>query len=238
VHTPAWQVWLCVQLLPSVHPVPFGEAGLEHVPVETSHTPATWHWSLAVHKTGFVPVQMPAWQLSVCVQVSPSLQPVPFGDAGLEHVPVDTSHSPATWHWSLAAHTTGFAPVQTPAWQLSLWVHALLSLQPVPFTAVGSEHVPVPVSHTPATWHWSLAVHTTGFVPVHTPAWHLSVCVQASLSLHAVSSATFPSDGHAPAPSHASGTSQSFAAPRHCVVTGSNVHVAEQQLPGCPLDAP
>jgi hypothetical protein len=33
-------------------------------------------------------------------------------------------------------------------------------------------------------WHESLAVHTTG-VPVHTPFWQESDCVQAFPSLHA-----------------------------------------------------
>jgi hypothetical protein len=42
-------------------------------------------------------------------------------------------------------------------------------LQFVPLFALGFEQTPVPVLHTPATWHWSLAVHTTGFDPVHTP---------------------------------------------------------------------
>jgi hypothetical protein len=32
--------------------------------------------------------------------------------------------------------TTGFAPVQTPAWHVSAWVHALPSLQLVPFATL------------------------------------------------------------------------------------------------------
>jgi hypothetical protein len=47
--------------------------------------------------------------------------------------------------------TTGLDPVQTPAWQLSLWVQALLSVQDVPFGAAGFEHAPVPGSQVPAT---------------------------------------------------------------------------------------
>jgi hypothetical protein len=34
--------------------------------------------------------------------------------AGLEHVPVDGSHVPATWHWSEAVQTTGFEPTHVP----------------------------------------------------------------------------------------------------------------------------
>ena len=36
--------------------------GLEHTPVVVSQVPAEWHLSLAVHVTGFDPVQVPPWQ--------------------------------------------------------------------------------------------------------------------------------------------------------------------------------
>jgi hypothetical protein len=52
--------------------------------------------------------------------------------------------------------------------------------------AVGFEHAPVPGLQVPATWHWSSAVQVTGFDPVHAPAWHVSVCVQALPSLQVV----------------------------------------------------
>jgi hypothetical protein len=57
---------------------------------------------------------------------------VPSGAVGLEHAPVLGLHAPATWHGSLAAHTTGLLPVQTPAWQVSTRVHALPSLHDAP----------------------------------------------------------------------------------------------------------
>ena len=79
--------------------------------------------------------------------------------------------------------TTGFWPVQTPVWQVSVCVHAFASLHAVPFGAFGFEHVPLAGLQTPATWHWSCAVQTTGFAPVQTPAWHVSVCVHAFASL-------------------------------------------------------
>jgi hypothetical protein len=90
---------------------------------------------------------------SVCVHASPSLQAVPSGAAGLEHVPVVGSHVPATWHWSLAAHRTGFEPVHTPAMHASVCVHALPSLQVVPSGALGFEHIPLLGLHVPAMWH-------------------------------------------------------------------------------------
>jgi hypothetical protein len=65
VHVPLWQLSVCVHALPSLHVVPFAAVGLEHAPVLVLHVPATWHWSLAVQVTGFDPVQVPLWQLSV-----------------------------------------------------------------------------------------------------------------------------------------------------------------------------
>ena len=66
-------------------------------------------------------------------------------------------------------HVTVSLPVQSPLWQVSISVHALPSLHVVPFDAVGLEHTPVLALHVPTTWHWSLAVHVTGSLPVQTP---------------------------------------------------------------------
>src|SRR5215470_5746256 len=96
-------------------------------------------------------------------------------------MPVAGSQTPATWHWSRA--------VQTPAWQVSVWVQASLSSQAVPSAAVGSEQMPVAGSQTPATWHWSRAVQTTG-VPgshVNVPRLHTSMPLHASPSLQSAS---------------------------------------------------
>jgi hypothetical protein len=65
--------------------------------------------------------------------------------------------------------TTGFPPVQAPDWQVSVRVHALPSLQATPSALLGFEQTPVEVSQVPTTWHWSTAVHTTGFPPEHVP---------------------------------------------------------------------
>ena len=78
-----------MQALPSLHAVPFARAGFEQVPFAGLHVPAEWHWSSAVHVTGFDPVQTPAWHESVCVHAFPSLHVVPFVRAGLEQTPVD-----------------------------------------------------------------------------------------------------------------------------------------------------
>src|SRR5947208_4312522 len=148
--------------------------------------PATWHWSGAVQTTGFEPVEVPLWQVSVWVQALPSLQAVPLLAFGLEHCPEVGSQVPASWHWSSALQTTGLEPVQVPFWQVSVWVQALPSLHAVPLLAFGWEHWPVAVSQVPATWHWSEAVQTTGLEPVQVPFWQVSVWVQALPSLHVV----------------------------------------------------
>ena len=107
---------------------------------------------MAVQVTADPPAQTPAWQVSPVVHALPSVHAVPFAFAGFEHAPVAGLQTPALWHWSGAGHTTGFAPVQTPLWQLSLCVQAFPSLQAVPSALLGFEQ-PVAGSHTPATWH-------------------------------------------------------------------------------------
>jgi hypothetical protein len=97
---------------------------------------------------------------------------------------------PAWWHWSGAAQVKA-VPAQVPAVQTSLLVHALPSSHAVPSAAAGVEHIPVAGLHAPATWHWSEAVQVTGLEPTHVPLWHVSVCVQALPSLHAVPLAAF-----------------------------------------------
>jgi hypothetical protein len=93
------------------------------------------------------------------------------------------------WHWSGAAHVTGLAPEHVPAWQVSVCVQAFPSLHEAPLAFAGLEQRPVAVLQVPAVWHWSGAAQTTGLLPVHTPAWQVSVCVQALLSPHVVPSA-------------------------------------------------
>ena len=52
-----------------------------------------------------------------------------------------------------AEQTTGFAPVQAPAWQVSLCVQALPSLQALPLVLAGLEQVPFVGLHVPVSWH-------------------------------------------------------------------------------------
>jgi hypothetical protein len=122
-------------------------------------------------------VQTPFSQVSVLVHALPSLQLSPSGRAGFEQTPVAGLHVPAVWHWSGAGQTTGSVPVQTPAWQVSVLVHALPSLQAAPSERAGFEQTPVEGLHVPALWHWSGVGQVTA-VPVHVPFWHVSFCVQ------------------------------------------------------------
>src|SRR5437867_5472961 len=112
VHVPLSHVSVCVHAFPSLHAVPSGLAGFEHVPLAGSHVPAAWHWSAAVQTTGWLPVHVPLSHVSVCVHAFPSLHAVPSGLAGFEHVPVAGLLAPAAWHWSATLHTTGSLPTQ------------------------------------------------------------------------------------------------------------------------------
>jgi hypothetical protein len=98
-----------------------------------------------------VPPQIPEVQASAVVHASPSLQAVPSGAAGLLQLPVAGLQTPASWHASLAEQVTGFAPLQVPAWQASVWVHAFPSLHAVPSGAAGLLQLPVAGLQTPAT---------------------------------------------------------------------------------------
>ena len=144
MHTPPWHVSLWVQASPSLHAAPSTFGGLEQAPVAGSHTPAAWQTLGIGQTTAFWPVQTPPWQVSVCVQALPSLHAVAFGFAGFEQ-PVTGSHVPTLWHWSLAVHTTGFWPVQTPLWHVSVCVQTLASLQAEPL-ALGAGLAQTPVA--------------------------------------------------------------------------------------------
>jgi len=124
----------------------------------------------SLQSSGAPPTHAPAEQASFVVHALPSLQIDPSALLGFEQKPLAGSHVPATWHWSLAKQTTGFAPVQTPVWQVSLCVQALPSLQEIPFDAAGFEQAPLAGSQVPAVWHWSLAMQVLFVPPLHRPA--------------------------------------------------------------------
>src|SRR6187401_1134366 len=104
VHTPVWQASVRVHTLPSSQTVPSSALGFEQTPVLELQRPTSWHTSSALHTTGLAPLQVPAWQVSVCVHLSPSSQlPVL---TGLVQVPVAVSQTPRLWHWSGVGQVT------------------------------------------------------------------------------------------------------------------------------------
>src|SRR2546426_581715 len=113
----------------------------------------------------------------------------------------------------------GFPPLHVPPWHVSVCVHPFPSLHALPSDFAGFEQLPVAGVHVPALWHWSGAGQTTEFPPMHVPPWHVSVCVHAFPSLHALPSdfAGFeqvPVAGlHVPASCHWSGVGQTTAFP-------------------------
>src|SRR6185369_16490583 len=136
--------------------------GFEQVPFAGSQTPGCQP-SDDAQATASPAWKVPATQLSAWVQALPSLQEVPSSTTGFEQRPVEGAQVPAAWHWSEAVQVTGFAPVQAPAWQLSVWVQASPSVQEVPSATGGFEQSPVEGAQVPAAWHWSEAVQVTGF---------------------------------------------------------------------------
>jgi hypothetical protein len=80
---------------PIGHAVPSGAGGYEHTPLEGLQAPALWQAPGGAHATGEPPRQAPERQVSPVVQALPSSHVVPSGAAGLEHVPLAGSHTPA-----------------------------------------------------------------------------------------------------------------------------------------------
>ena len=203
-HTPAVQESAVVHASPSSHVVPSVTATCEHVPpLQLSVVQAL----LSLQSIGLLPTHAPDWQLSVCVQASPSSQVVPSATLTCEHVPpLQLSVVQAL----LSLQSIGLLPTQAPDWQLSVCVHASPSSQVVPSSAAGFEHRPVPGSQIPATWHESRAAQTTPeqrSVPAQTPSAHTSLLVAGFPSSQVVPFVSMFS-WHEPAPSHVSGLSQ------------------------------
>jgi hypothetical protein len=115
MHTPFWQVSVCVHMLPSLQVVLFARlVGAEQIPVCWLHVPGVWH-DVALQTTGFAPTHDPFWQLSVCVHAFPSLQFDPFvAFVGVGHCPVAGSQVPATLHIP-AVHVVGVPGAHAPA---------------------------------------------------------------------------------------------------------------------------
>jgi hypothetical protein len=133
-----------------------------------------------------LPVHTPVWQASLRVHTLPSSHAVPSAAFGVEQAPVWLLQTPTSWQTSSALHTTGLAPLQVPAWHVSVWVHLSPSSQLPVLT--GFVQVPVAVSQAPRVWHWSGVGQVTTLVAVQTPVLQDSVNEHLLPSLQAVPS--------------------------------------------------
>src|SRR5437773_1983770 len=160
VQTPALQASPSVLASPSLQGVPSGVTGFEQVALSGSQTPASWHWSWAVQTTGLTAVHVPPWQVSLCVQASPSLQLVPVSGVTVQ---LDVPLQVRVLHWSevqvIAVPTHWPLPSQ-----VSLKEQASPSSQLVPLSGVTVQlDVPLQVR----VLHWS-EVQVIA-VPTHWP---------------------------------------------------------------------
>jgi hypothetical protein len=130
VHVPAWQVSAPLHTLPSLHDVPLSTGVLVHP--DTGLQLSVVHTLPSLHASGVPEVHTPAWQVSLPLHTLPSLHDEPLGTAvfwqpaaGLQLSVVQTLPS---------LQLSGVPAVHTLLWQVSAPLHALLSLQDVPFS--------------------------------------------------------------------------------------------------------
>jgi hypothetical protein len=234
-------VSVCVQALPSLQGAPSLALGETQAPVVASQTPARWQASTGPGQVNGVPPHVPLpSHASPVVHLTPSSHAVPAGfDAPPEHRPVLVSQVPAEEQAAVPEHWTGLVPVQTPPWQVSVFVQALLSLQAAPSgTTVGAGQVPVVSEHVPAAWQASAGGGQIIWVPPHVPLpSHASPVVHLRPSSHAAPAglgappvhvpllgSQVPADVQAEAPEHWTGL-----APTH--LPAWQVSVCVQALP-------
>jgi hypothetical protein len=164
-------------------------------------------------------MQTPAWHV-------PPAHGAPSILVGSEQAPVAWSHVPTSWHSSDAVHVTPrqwSTPTHTPPVHTSPAVLASPSSHAVPSASAGYEHAPVAPSHVApvAVWHASGgALHRTGLLPVHTPPWHVSVCVHASPSSHDAPLALAGYEQAPVAPSHVAPVAVWHASGGEAQITG------------------
>ena len=226
------------------HPaVPFGTEGFEHTPVDGSHVPATWHWSLRrAGRRDCARCRCPPGTCRSACRRCRRCTRCRSAAAGLEHAPVDGLQVPATWHWSTrgagdrvrarararlagvglrarvavvargavrrggvgararrrVARARDVALVARGA-RHGVRARARAGLAGVGLRARvavvagravrsrrGSSTRPSPGCTCRRRGTGRTRVQVTGLRPVHAPAWHVSVCVHALPSLHAV----------------------------------------------------
>jgi hypothetical protein len=136
VHAPAWQVSAPLQAFPSLQPVPLATSVFWQ-PLAASHESVVQGLP-SLQLSGGPGVQVPVWQVSVPLQALPSPQDVPFVTLTFRHPSVASQESAVQ---GLPSSQLGIAPgEQVPAWQVSVPLHALPSLQDVPFPTAVCAH--------------------------------------------------------------------------------------------------
>jgi len=91
------------------------------------------------------PAQAPAVQLWPETHAFPVEQLVPSAATGLEQLPVDGSHTPATWHASSATHVFVVPPPQVPALHVCPLMHELPVEQAAPLLTGVTVQLEVPL---------------------------------------------------------------------------------------------
>jgi len=213
VQTPARQVSSPLQRLPSAHEEPFGSSGFPQTPsIHTSlvhglpsaqSEPTTQDsqpgmgvfWQpvtgaqvsvvqafASLQLSGAPAVQNPLWQVSLPLHTLPSLQEVPFS-TGVFWQP-KTGSQVSVVHTLLSLQLSGVPAVQRPAWQVSLPLHTLPSLQEVPFsTAVLVQPL---TGLQPSVVHTLPSLQLSAVPAVQVPAWQVSLPLHTLPSGHAV----------------------------------------------------
>jgi hypothetical protein len=161
VQMPVWQLSACVHALLSLHVVPLAALGFVQMPVDVLQTPATWHVSSAVQVTGFVPLHVPARQLSVCVHALPSLHVVPSVRGVHAESDVPGTHCSQAFAGLIVPDGYAVPPMMHVA-PHEPPTHCTPPPQFVPSGSVGCVHVPIP-SHVSEEQALPSSVHV---VPV------------------------------------------------------------------------
>src|SRR2546425_1172573 len=97
VQTPAWQVSVCVQALPSLQAVPSAAGGFEQIGRASCRERAKISGVAVSLKKKIEAVQETGWPGAVGVHALPALQSGPSVAGGFEQKPVAGSHVPAAW---------------------------------------------------------------------------------------------------------------------------------------------
>ena len=109
------------------------------------------------------PTQMLPLHTRPVTQSAPTPQVPPAGDRQVPELQILEQHSAPSAH---TLPTDLQADWQTPLVQVP-------PLQVVPLGLAGLEHWPVVLSQVPTLWQSSMAVQTTGLLPVQVPFWQV-----------------------------------------------------------------